>query len=87
MTKLSPDGKKEFVAVIKTRRKSKGGKRDGRHGHTGKVGIVYRLENGERKEEVFRAEGPTLKHVARLLRNPGPVPTWVRIDSEGETFF
>jgi ribosomal protein L39E len=25
--------------------------------------------------------------VARLLRNPGPVPTWVRIDSEGETFF
>ncbi len=76
-----------YVVVIKVKRKSKGGKRDGRHGSTGKVGIVYQLNAGKRGEEVFRVIGPTFKDVSRQLHNPGPVPVYVTISSREETYF
>jgi hypothetical protein len=77
----------EYVVIIKVKRKSKGGNRDGRHGSTGKVGVVFRLEKGRRVEEVFRVEGATFKHVSRELHNPGPVPNSVTINSRKETYF
>jgi hypothetical protein len=76
-----------FVVVIKAKRKSRGGKRDGRHGHTGKVGIVYRVRGGERGEEVFRVHGPTFRHVSRGLRKQGRVPGNVAISNRRDTYF
>ena len=87
MTKVDSNRVLEFVVIIKVKRKTKGGKRDGRHGHTGKIGIVCHFVNGKIGEEIFRAFGPTFKDVSRQLHNPGPVPAWVSIDSRGETYF
>jgi len=87
MRKYDSDQSPTSVIVIKARRKSKGGKRDGRHGSTGKVGIIYRLKNGMVKDEVCRVFGPTLKHVSRELRRLGLIPNWVSIHRRGETYF
>lgn len=76
-----------FVVVFKTKRKSKGGKRDGRHGHTGKVGIIYRCSNGKRGEELHRVNGPNFKEVSRELRRLGNIPTSVTLSSREDTYF
>jgi len=76
-----------YVVVIKVKRKSKGGKRDGRHGSTGKEGVVYRLTDGKRGEAVFRVTGPNFRDVSRKLHKPGPVPVNVAISSREETYF
>lgn len=87
MTKVEAGLVPGFVVIIKVKRKTKGGKRDGRHGRTGKVGIVCQFADGKIGEEVYRVIGPTFKDVSRQLHNPGPVPAWVSIDSRGETYF
>lgn len=64
----------KYVVVFKAKRKSKGGKRDGRLGSTDKVGIVFRFDNGKRCEELHRVTGPNFKDVSRELRRLANIP-------------
>lgn len=75
-----------FIVVITTFRKTKGGKRDGRNNFSGKMGRIFRDNNGRRGEEIFRAKAPTFQELSRTLHGAGKIPPGIAINNSGETY-
>ena len=73
--------------VVKTQRKSHGGKGKERGGKTGKIATVSMVfPSGEETEpEVYKA--PTFRALQRMLRRLGLIPTHVSLKSKGTTIF
>ena len=74
-----------LIVVVSTYRKTKGGKRDGRNNFSGKVGKIFRDNNGRRGEEIFCAKEPTFKDLSKTLHDAGKIPPHIAIRSRGET--
>jgi len=74
-----------YIVVVRIFRKSRGGKRDGRNGSTGKILEVFEDRNGMRGTLLKRFDGPTFKHVSRDFRNGMNIPTYVTFSEKGET--
>jgi hypothetical protein len=74
-----------LIVVVTTYRKTKGGKRDGRNNFSGKVGKIFRDNNGQRGEELFCAKEPNFKELSRTLHGEGKIPSYIAINSRGET--
>ena len=74
-----------LIVLVKSFRKTKGGKRDGRNNFTGKIAKVFKDENGMCGDEIFSTKGATFKEVSKELRKSGFVPSYVTINTEGVT--
>ncbi len=73
--------------VIKTQRKSKGGIKKQRGGHTGKIGIIYEQDGSGYEHEMDRFSAPSFKSLSKKMRSTGLIPTHVTLKNKGETSF
>ncbi len=71
-----------LIVQVRKFRKSKGGRRDGRSGSTGKILEAFEDNNGTRGKRLYYFKGPTFAHVSKDFRNAANIPTYVRFSRD-----
>jgi hypothetical protein len=74
--------------VVKTwRKKGNGAIGSDRKNSSGKMGIIYQVDDQGKKSELARCTGTTFKDLSRKLFSTGFIPRCISISSSGETIF
>jgi len=74
--------------IVKTDRKEgNGGKGGGRKGNTGKKATIVERDSEGKETTLAECKGSTFVDLKRKIRKTGYVPSYVQINSSGETLF